>query len=386
MTQTDTTTDRPLGQPKLPSHAQLSRLVARSLGLDAGVLTAGLQRATLAELPAIVAFRRQHLATPPAWDDEAYLRWRYRLGRDGEGFGDLWCLSGNGQLIAMVGVEDLRAELDGQRLEGAQVMDLLARSDVQDSGVGIWLNQAMLARYAFVLAVGANQHSAGIVRRMFEPLPSRLYFTHPLDIRPFLERRWPAIAATPLAVRAGNGGLALWRFGLGCRQPRGLSITRAQQLTPGIGMPALLSPAHVRLIRDSSYIQKRWLDNPRRAVDVYLAHRGPVLAGCMAWTLDHDENGGSELRVRDWHYDREDAFAALLHAAIREALAQGCTCVRLVIQNASSQRTAARMGFMRSHQDPGRLSGVQSSDPDLADRLAHATWRLTCASDDTDGL
>lgn len=372
--------------PRIPEHDKLGRLVARSLGLDASALRVGLNPALLADLPDITALRREHLHLGQEWDDSAYLRWRYRFGRSAGGFGELWCLRAGSQLVAIIGVEDLRAELDGQALAGAQVMDLLVRPEAQESGLGIWLNQAMLARHDFTLAVGANPNSSGIVRRMFEPLAPRLTFTHPLDLGPFVRRRWPALAAIPLALRAGNAGLALWRMALRRRAPRDLELHTATQLDPLQPVPALRAPSRVHLHCDSAYLQQRLLGNPRRRLVLRVARRGNAVVGLIAWSMEFDDRGRPELHVIDWHHDREDTLLGLLHGAVREAASQGCSCVRLTMQDSEAQRVAARAGFMPSRDDEGRLCGVQSRDPALATRLAKARWGLTDVSDDSDGF
>jgi hypothetical protein len=372
--------------PRIPEHDKLGRLVARSLGLEPSALQVGLHPALLADLPDITALRREHLRLSHEWDDSAYLRWRYRLGRSSGGFGELWCLRAGSRLVAIIGVEDLRAELDGQALAGAQVMDLLVRPDAQESGLGIWLNQAMLARHDFTLAVGANQNSSGIVRRMFEPLAPRLTFTHPLDLGPFVRRRWPALARVPLALRAGNAGLALWRLVLRRRAPRDLALRSATQLDPRQPVPALPAPSRVNLHCDSAYLQQRLLHNPRRQLVLREARRGNVVVGLIAWSMELDDGGRPELHVIDWHHDREDTLLGLLHEALREAASQHCSCVRLTLQDSETQRIAARAGFMPSRDDEGRLCGVQSRDPSLAARLAKARWGLTDVSDDSDGF
>lgn len=369
--------------PRLPEHDKLGRLVARSLGLDTSALQSGLTAAGLADLPDVIALRREHLQG--AWDDDAYLRWRYRLGRGTEGFGDLWCLRAKGQLLAIIGVEELRAEHGGQMLAGAQVMDLLVRPEAQESGLGIWLNQAMLARHGFTLAVGANQNSAGIVRRMFEPLPPRLTFTHPLDLAPFVHRRWPLVARLPLATRIANGGLALWRLALRRHRPRDLTLESATQLDPALVVPTS-GDASVRLRHDSAYLQQRLLRNPRRALVMRVARREGAVVGLIAWSMQADDRGQTELHVIDWHHDNEATLLGLLHDAVREAAAHRCSCVRLTLQDATAQRVARRAGFLPSRDDEGRLCGVQSRDPALAARLAQARWGLTDTSDDSDAL
>lgn len=369
---------------RLPEHEKLGRLVARSLGLEVSALQLGLNPVLLADLPDVIALRREHLNME--WDDNAYLRWRYRLGRTLGGFGDLWCLRARGRVIAIIGVEELRAGLDGQQLAGAQVMDLLVRPEAQDSGLGIWLNQAMLARYDFTLAVGANQNSSGIVRRMFRPLAPRLTFTHPLDLGPFVRRRWPVVAALPLAMRAANGALALRRWALRRHIPRGLSLENTTQLDAAMPVPATRDPAGVQLHHDSVYLQQRLLCNPRRQLVLRVARRDGAVVGLIAWSLEVDDRGRPELHVIDWHHDHEDTLLVLLHDAVREAAAQRCSCVRLTLQDGAAQRVAVRAGFLPSRDDEGRPCGVQSRDPDLAAQLACAHWNLTDASDDSDAF
>ncbi|QHE84950.1 hypothetical protein [Hydrogenophaga sp. BPS33] len=369
---------------RLPEHEKLGRLVARSLGWEAAALPAALKPAQLADLPDIVALRQEHLRG--AWDDHAYLRWRYRLGRDSGGFGDLWYLRAQGQIMAIIGVEALRAELGAQSWSGAQVMDLLIRPEAQESGLGIWLNQAMLARHDFTLAVGANHNSAGIVRRMFEPLPPRLTFTHPLDLAPFVRRRWPAAAGLPLVMRMANGGLALRRLALRRHRPRGITVESATRLDPAMPVPSGQDADCVRLRRDSAYLQQRLMGNPRRGLSLRLARREGAVVGLIAWSIGADDRGRPELHVVDWHHDSDATLHALLHEAVREAAAQRCSCVRVTLQDHAAQRVAAQAGFLASHGDEGRLCGVQSRDPALARLLAQARWSLTDASDDGDAL
>ena len=371
---------------RVPEHARLGRLVARALGLDEPALQAALTPATLDDLPAVIALRREHLGLQDQWDDAAYLRWRYRLGRANAGFGELWCVRARGELWAIIGVETLQAELDGETVTGAQVMDLLVRPEAQDAGLGIWLNQAMLARHGFTLAVGANPNSAGIVRRMFLPLAPRLTFTHPLDLAPFVRRRWPTLARVPLALRLANTGLALRRLALRLRRPRGLQLRRAEALAPTLRLPRRPDRNGVHLQRNTAELQQRLLANPRRPLALCLAQRGQEMAGLIAWTTQQDDEGRPELHLIHWEYADEATLIALLHEALREAAQQRCSCVRLMLQDSAARRALQRTGFLPSAQDEGRPCGVQSSDAALAVRLAQARWRLTELSDDSDGF
>ncbi len=374
--------------PRVPDHDRLGHLVARSLGLDAASLCKALRPATMDDLPDLVNFRREHLLKGTEWDDDAYLRWRYRLGRTEGGFGDMWLLRLRDRLVAAIGVENLHAELDGVPLIGAQVMDLVVHPMAQQSGLGIWLNQAMIARHDFTLAVGANQNSAGIVRRLFEALPARLTFTHPLDLGPFVRRRWPVLAAALLSIRAVNAGLALRRLMLRRHRPRDLVIDCATQLDGEAELPGHTGTGTgaVQLRRKGVFLQQRLLGNPRRSVMLRVARRSGVLAGLIAWSIQADDHGRPELHIVDWYHDRDETLLGLLLDAVDEAGARRCSCVRLVLHDEVSQRIAIRAGFLPSSEDGGRLCGVQSREPALAARLARARWALTPLSDDGDGF
>lgn len=51
-----------------------ARLVARSLGITPEALAEGLRPSVPADLPAVLALRRQVLADQLTWDDATYLR------------------------------------------------------------------------------------------------------------------------------------------------------------------------------------------------------------------------------------------------------------------------------------------------------------------------
>ncbi|MBX3608534.1 MAG: hypothetical protein KF871_01445 [Hydrogenophaga sp.] len=381
MTQPETD---PAPPARVPGLAALGRLVARSLGIDVSTLEASLQPVTLDELPDVTEFRRTHLSLSDAWDDPGYLQWRYRLGRDQGGFGELWRVRSQGRLLAILGLEQMEIMLQGEVTQGAQVMDLLVHPDAQESGLGVWINQALLARQAFTLAVGANQNSAGIVRRLFLPLAPRLTLTHLLDLRPFVERRWPRLARLPLATRLANVGLACWRWTLLRQGDRNIAlhtVTRLDSLPAEGGH----GPNTVQRRHSADYLQRRLFNNPRRALSVRLASRGEAVIGLIAWAVEHDDLGRPELHIVHWQHDQPDTFIALLQDAVRQANALRCTCVRVLLQDQATQDAALRVGFLHARHDPGRPCGVQASDADLAQRLARATWSLTDLTDDSDG-
>jgi hypothetical protein len=369
----------------VPTHAALSRIVARNLGMTPAQLAADLGPARRDDFDDVLAFRRAHLHVTPRWHDAAHLRWRYHFGDAAAGFGDLQVLRRHGEVIAILGLENLACVVDSARIDGVRGMDLLVRRDVHESGLGTWLNQWMVEQYPFVLAMGANAQSIGIVRRLFQPLPPRLTFTHPIDIAPFAARRWPHMTGVVSAVAPiANAAIALRDSLAQSGRSRGLEVQPVDRFTDAmLPKPAV---ATVQVLRTAAHLNRRLLDNPRRPCHAALVRRDGRPAGYMAWADTQDAAGNPELRVADWQCDRPPVFTALLDAAVAEARARHCSCVRVVLQDAREQQLAGAAGFASSARDEGRVVGVQSGDAELAARLARARWALTDATDDADGF
>ena len=364
-----------------------TKLVARSLHVTGAQLQAGLRPATLADLAPVVAFRREHLGTVVDWDDTAYLSWRYRLGRPGCGFGDLWVLHGTDGPLAILGVEELPVRLGDQALVGARVMDLLARADIQETGIGAWLNQAIFREHDFALAMGANQNSTGIVKRLYQPLKSRQTRTHPIDLRPYVTRkvRGPALAATISA--AGTVGMGAWRTWRQLSRSSTVRLARIERFDDSLLPQTPAAPQRLHVIRTADYLNRRLLDNPRRSFEAIAAFRGDRAAGYVAWMIDQHGEGGdlSELNIVDWQASDAAALGHLLMGTVAQARAGGCACVRLRLQDEATQEVARRHGFLRLNKTASKMVGVHAADATLLATLTAAEWALTDVSDDTDG-
>lgn len=370
----------------LADHVTLTRIVARNVGLAPRQLAAGLVNAGACDLDDVLAFRHRHLHATLSWDDAAYLRWRYRFGDAAAGFGDLWVLRHDGETLGILGLESLRCVVGGATLDGVRGMDLLVRRDLVDTGLGSWLNQCMLEQFPFALAMGANANSMGIVRRMFRPLPSRRTFTHVIDVRPFASRRWSrwrtAIAA---AAPVANGALALrgaWRMRGALADLRVEPVARFTDAA--LPAPIDHDPARVRVVRTAAHLNRRLLDNPRRACQVRVARRGQLSVGYVVWAFPAHGDGKAEMHIVDWQFESPPVFRALLRVAVGEAISQGCSCVRVLLQDFEEQRLAQGAGFLSARDDDGRITGVQAKDSDLAQRLVQAHWALTDVTDDAD--
>ena len=364
-----------------------TRLVARALKLTPDLLNGSLRPATLSDLPHLLAFRREHLGATVGWDDAAYLSWRYRLGRPQHGFGDLWMLPGAAGPLAMLGTEELPAQLGELALTGARVMDLLARADLQETGIGAWLNQSIFRKHDFALAMGANQNSAGIVKRLYQPLPSRQTSTHPIDLRPYVGRKVQGRMLASAASAAGTVGMGALRSWRRLTRPSTIALTTISRFDDGMLPMRRTESGQLHVVRDAAYLNRRLFENPRRRHEALAASRGDRAAGYIAWMIvaGGHADGTDELQIVDWQAGDDRALGQLLMGAVARAAAAGCACVRLRLQDPTTLRVARRHGFMRLEGSTGKVVGVHAADSSLLARLTASEWALTDITDDVDG-
>jgi hypothetical protein len=304
-----------------------ARLVARSLGITPEALAEGLRPSVPADLPAVLALRRQVLADQLTWDDATYLRWRYGFGEDGPALAACWVCERNGELLGVIGIETLEVRAGQLQRPVHAVMDLMVRPDLDGSGLGVWINQAVCQRLGCVLAIGSNPNSKGVVARTFDALPDRRSHTHPLHFDHFMAKRlspkWLAQGVAALA----DAAMTLARIGrlwLPAWSTRVTRVTGEDDL--GAHVASLLQRAlrddRVEILRSVERLRHRLMRNPRSRVDIWLAWRGERVTGLLATRRTAIEEGRLALQLMDLVLAPGDERAAL-RALLARATAHG---------------------------------------------------------------
>lgn len=375
---------------KVPLYETTTRLVARALGWTPAGLLAGLRPAGLEDLAAVLAFRRQHLGARVRWDDARYLPWRYRLGRPGAGFGELWALHRDGALLGLVGTEQMVLARGEDRQPAQRLMDLLIEPRLADSGLGAWLNQTLFRQAPLTLAVGANELSSGLVQRLFTPLPAMRSGLRAVRLRPLLARAGHASrlsgAAGLLAdpALAGWNAAARWTTGSALEARPLARFEDSEAPLPECRSPA---PGRVTLLRSGHHLNRRLFDNPRvRVAALALHHRG-ARVGYVAWRLVEARPGEHELRIVDRAFTpglEARAWPAAFAATVQEAARQGCTSVRMLTQRATDLDALRWQGLVVPAGSVPLPVGLHATDPVAGAAWAEADWGLTEISDDGD--
>ena len=366
-----------------PTLAQTTRLVARALGMTPPELSASLRTATLQDLPGMLALRERVLAGSLDWDDRAYLTWRYRLGRTAaHGGGECWLLTREDRILGMVGTQDVLLRCGTRTSPTLSLMDIMIQPDLEGAGLGTWLNLAMQERSDTTLAIGANPHSIGMVSRLFDTLPNRRTFVHPVRLGHFMRTRLPvpalanaiAFSAETLVRLANALLLGPWSLGLKIR-PVSDDLEALAALQSRTSSDTL-----VQDVRTAAQWRWRLLDNPRARCQLWGAWSGTQLKAAVATSLKPLDGQRQALVVVDslvsLPHDQR-AFRALLWHVLKQAWIAEVDYVVLTTCRRDLERELLRMGF-RHQPHPYETLSWTCKDPAFKDLVAQRPdWTLS---------
>lgn len=373
--------------------ASTTRIVARGLGMTPDALTSAFRPARLDDLADVVALRQRGIDTRILWDDTAYLAWRYRLGRPGEGLGELWVVRDGADLLGMIGTQDCALSTRERRYAGVQVMDVLVHPRVADAGLGIWMNQALFQRHEFVLAVGANANSHGIVTRLFTHQMARNAYAYPIDLGNYMARRLGSdLIGQPLGQAAGRM-LGAWHALRRARLPAGVHLRALTRFTATDvdSLNATTSePQDVQIEWSVERLNHRIFDNPRAPYTVMAAYRGDRCVAYAASRVVERERASPYVHLLDWRVPVTDGaalFGALLGGLITHGRRHGCTTILTDLLHGAGEAMLSAAGFRTGRPMPYKIVGLYTELPGLAQRASDpAHWRITDIASDVDGL
>ena len=370
------------GRAAPPDYGRTTRLVARALRMDPTRLEAALRPAAMADLDAVVRLRRTVIGEQIHWDDPAYLAWRYRLGREGHGRGELWVLCREGELLGIVGSEDFELRVGGASTLAKCLMDLLVDPAWQDIGLGLWLNQAMTQRFPNVMAVGCNPNSSGLVTRAFHPLAGRRTHVRPIRFDRYMVRR---VRLKPLAwVMSGALNFTAHVGALVTLGPGRQGIRVHRESMPPEDAEQLFEraqhPDRIEIVRSRAHWQWR-LNTPRGHFDVWVARhpKNHALLGMLITRRDTFARNRWCWTVMDLVLDesrRDETLRALLWRVIGEAERQEVEYLSFTLRRQDIEPELQRAGFVSHESEYKTLSWV-CADPVLRSRgEAGADWSL----------
>jgi hypothetical protein len=382
---------------RVPSFDATTSLVSRGLGITPSLLIDSFGPASQADLLEIVSMRAANRGAAAPWDDEAYLRWRYQLDSTKTGWGQLYVLRHQRQIIGLIGTESIVLDVDGLQRSGQRVQDILIAPHTRESGLGIWLKQAVFRDGDFTMTVGCNANSIGTVRRLYDSVARRETYVMPLDISSLLRRKFGNRSWVEPLATIGNTAAGLWRSGHQLRGWPGWPGARLEltdRFTDEMlaGLRGGRHTSQIGIVRNADYLNWRLIDNPRARYRIISAWIKDLCVGYMAASVDSDLGGAdhtSALRLIDWCFApgfSTQAVSVLLPKLCHFGRANGCERMTTTLLGCGSDTWLGRSGFVRRPAGEFDVLGIHWSDRSFAQgQVKNLAWAMTDLAGDSDG-
>jgi hypothetical protein len=379
---------------RVPSFDATTSLVSRGLGITPSLLIDSFGPASQADLLEIGSMRAANRGAAAPWDDEAYLRWRYQLDSTEAGWGQLYALRHQRQIIGLIGTESIMLDVEGRQRSGQRVQDILIAPHTRESGLGLWLKQAVFRDGDFTMTVGCNANSIGTVRRIYDSVTRRETFVMPLDISSLLRRRFGNLPWVKPIATIGNTAAGLWRSGHRLWDWRGTRLELADRFTDEMlaGLQGEKNMSQIGMVRKADHLNWRLIDNPRVRYRISSAWIKDRCIGYMAASVTNDLGNTSHttaLRLIDWCFApgfSNPAVSVLLPELCHFGRANGCERIMTTVLGCGLDTWLGRSGFLRRPAGEFDVLGIRWSDRSFAQGQAkNLDWTMTELAGDSDG-
>jgi hypothetical protein len=374
-----------------PSFAKTSKLVARAMGMTAEQLAASFRPARKTDLPNVAELRRRVIGEGLAWDDPAYLQWRYDFEGRRDGHGDCLVVEREGQVLGMIGAEKISLAFGEQRLDALSLMDIMVQPELDGSGLGIWLNMAVFESNPVVIEIGANPNSLGLINRLFYRLPDRRVYVAPLSFSRYLTNRMRIAPLAGLLALPANGAAMLWRAVTQRPKPGRWYFHDISRFDAAVDrlFAARWAPEEITFERNAAYLNWRLFRNPRARYKVFGAWENGDLVCYAAYQSSLRSDGLRAVSLVDWLVDARFGlmgFKALVRETVHRAWREKADIVTVTPLHARSERSLLSLGFLGQTTDFNTI-GVRCAQPDRWPQLHDgAQWYITEVNTDRDGL
>ncbi len=367
---------------------KITTIIARSLSITPVELYEAFAPANETDLPDIILFRQGQLGKSIAWQDEAYLRWRYDFSGNLTGpVNRLWLLKINSEILGMIGLDYVQLNCRGERIDASNPLDLVVLAKLDGLGLGVWMSMVLQQVNGLMFAMGATKSSRTIVQKLFTPMADLGSWKYLLHSSRYLHKKIHPVLL-PLVAKCVDTALAMTRKWLG----RGKK--KHWQLAPVLNfslhgpqletlMESYRDTLWIMRHRSADFLQWRFLTNPRRQYNALgLFHEG-LLAGYAVYHI----KGQSHLHIDDL-FDAAGnlkGLQAMVVALLEIASAASVDLVCFTAHNELWQTLMIPLGF--TFREDAHLFGVAVKDSELqADFIDPARWWVTSCDTHSEGF
>jgi len=362
---------------------KISKVLATSLNISADELYQSFNRATKTDIAAVCELMRLGFGdvenlTP------AVIAWRYF---DFSAYdSDLFVLRYEGRIIAAVGAEPIRVKVGDLQLPGIRAGDIVVHPDFMKGGIGAWMNLYLQNHFSIVMAMGANENSTSMVRRIFKPMNCRHHLKILFSTKHYLEfRGW-----SPLIIKTTSLltflPLALIRLIFFKMLPSGYSVevvNNTDNFHHFFASPEYQPRSINMALRSAEYCRWRYDLNPKSHFKFFEMYKKNRLLG-YAIVKQNGLDGSGGWQLMDWdllpHLRNKKQFRFLFSAVTKWVAEQGADSLSVMASDSLSIDSLFRTGFShRALEDGFYLWVAPGIDTDMLDEKK---WFLSFADTD----
>lgn len=367
---------------------KITKIIARHFNVTPVALYESFAPARESDLPAIIAFRQERLSKSIAWQDDAYLRWRYDFSCSvSTELNRLMLFKINGEILGLIGVDFAALVCRGERIAAFNPLDLLVASHVDGLGLGVWMSSVLLRDHSLMFAMGASSSARTIVQKSFTPMPDLGCWKYLLKSSRYLNKKIHPLLL-PIITRCVDLGLVVARKWLARGKKKDWQFAPVLNFSLHAGALEQLVGSYrdslwIMRLRSAEFLQWRFLINPRRQYQALGLFKDGVLVGYAVYHIkDH-----SHLHVDDLFAasDNLTGKQALMVRLLEIASRAKVDLLSFTAHNELWQTCLIPLGF--TFRDDGHLFGVAVHDPQLqAHFIDPKHWWVTSADTHSEGF
>jgi GNAT superfamily N-acetyltransferase len=338
----------------------------------------------LAERDALLSFLREAYPEDTRKSERAYWEWHY-IENPHTRLDDipLWIVKSGERIVGQAATLPVELKLGDERRRAIWILDFIVGADYRGKGLGKRLVAAAREAYPTMFALGFNEQSEAVLRRLDWVMMGR--------ISRYQRLLYPGDAlgevAQPLR-RALNLGFAPFRPRFPASS-QGASLTLREVTSFDASFDSLWREASAQwpcaVVREARFLEWQFMRQPGKRFDVLGLYEGEQLLGYVVLFFRKPERAGAgppKAAISDLCYRADasvDVVEELLHAALRLALERRAGSLVMDVLDPRVEERLRRFGFWRIKLSPQFMTYV----PDRQDLMYDmGNWFLTRADSD----
>ncbi|HEV2911790.1 MAG TPA: GNAT family N-acetyltransferase [Pyrinomonadaceae bacterium] len=339
----------------------------------------------LAEQEALLTFLREAYPEDPRKSERAYWEWHY-LENPHTRPDDipLWIVKSGERIVGQAATLPVELKLGDERRRAIWILDFIVGANYRGKGLGKRLVAAARQKYPTMFALGFNEQSEAVLRRLDWVMMGRISRYHRLLFP------GDALGRVLSPVRkALNLGFAPLRPRPPARSRLKENHTLRAVTAFDAAFDALWREASVEwpcaVVREARFLEWQFMRQPGKRFDVLGLYTGEQLLGYVVLFFRKPERSGGpppKAAISDLCYRADasvDVVEELLRAALALALERRAGSLVIDVLDPRVEQWLKRLGFWRIQNSPQFMTYV----PDRQDLMYEmSNWFLTRADSD----